>query len=56
MGDVKFPIVVPVNVVVVIAIVTGVVKNESLAFSHLTTVPVFPLKVRLAGFVPMHIV
>ena len=39
----------PVSVVVVPAIVVGVVKATSAAFSHLMTDPVLPLSERLVG-------
>jgi len=53
---VSAPIVAPVRVVDVLAIVVGVVKATSDDFSHLTTAPVCPLRVRSAGVAPEQIV
>jgi hypothetical protein len=46
----------PSRVVEVMAIVIGVVKPESDAFSQRITDPVFPLRVRSAGVPPEQIV
>ena len=46
----------PDSVVVVDVIVVAEVNAASVDFSHLTTLPVLPLKVRSAGVVPEHIV
>ncbi|MNY16944.1 hypothetical protein D3C86_1502380 [compost metagenome] len=45
-----------VSVVVVTAISVGLVNAALLAFCHLTTLPVLPVRVRLAGLVPLQIV
>ena len=46
----------PDSVVVVDVIVVAEVNAASVDFSHLTTLPVLPLKVRSPGVVPEHIV
>ena len=48
--------VVPVKVVAVTAISVGALKFTSFDFCHLTTLPVFPAKVKSAGEVPEQIV
>ena len=50
--EVKVPIVAPVKVVVVLAIVVGVVKAASEERCHATTAPVCPDKFKFAGLVP----
>ncbi len=56
MLEVNTPMVVPNKVVDVPVIVVGVVNAASPAFSQRTTLPVFPLKVKLDGVLPEHIV
>ena len=53
---VNAPIVAPLKVVLVPAISVGDVKAASLDFCHLVTLPVFPLRVRSDGWLPVQIV
>ena len=53
---VRLPIIAPVNVVDVPVMSVGVVKDRSVDCCQCDTLPMFPLKVRLAGEVPEHIV
>ena len=53
---VKAPIVAPLKVVEAAAIVIGAVKAKSVDFSHLTTLPVWPARVKLAGVEPEQMV
>jgi hypothetical protein len=46
----------PVSVVVVLAMLVIEAKFEVVDFSHLTTEPVSPLKVKFAGVVPLQMV
>jgi hypothetical protein len=54
--SVRLPIVAPVNDVEVPGIVMGDENAESVDFSHLITLPVFPVNNSVAGLVPEHIV
>ena len=55
MLSVRLPIVAPVRVVDVIGMASGAVKAASSDFSHFTTLPVWPLNTKFAGFVPEQI-
>ena len=53
---VKAPIVAPLKVVEATAIFMGEVKARVVDFSHLTTLPTIPVRVKSAGALPLQMV